>query len=157
MKGEVIFYLLICIFGWGLSVFTMGFLGKTLSFETAMFYQNIGAFCIGIVFNFIQWISTGVFVEVGWRWDFFFAAVNGLFFAAADISYYQLSKTGLDISSIGPMSSLYILVPVVLGVLFLKESFTLKKFLGVCLALGAIYLLGSEEHHSPPKNELHQV
>jgi transporter family protein len=52
---------------------------------------------------------------------------------------------GMSVSVLGPVTALYIVVPAVLGVLCLGETFTLRKVVGLVLAVSAIYLLASEE------------
>eukprot|EP01118_Nematostelium_gracile_P020456 TRINITY_DN9922_c0_g1_i1.p1 TRINITY_DN9922_c0_g1~~TRINITY_DN9922_c0_g1_i1.p1 ORF type:complete len:160 (-),score=26.46 TRINITY_DN9922_c0_g1_i1:88-567(-) len=144
-------YLTVCIFGWGMSVFIMGFLGKTLPFETAMFYQTIGSMTLTLMINVSNYASTGKFVPLTLSRGHVYAMINGMIFAMADISYYKLGKTGLDISSIGPMSALYIFVPVILGVFVLGEPFTIRKALGLLMAFGSIFLLASDHHNEAPE------
>lgn len=43
MELITVLYFLVCVSGWGLSSFLMGFLGKTLPFETGMLYQFLGS------------------------------------------------------------------------------------------------------------------
>lgn len=50
-----------------------------------------------------------------------------------------------DVSLLGPVSSLYILTPVCLGVLVLNEPLSFRKVLGVALALLAMYVLSTAE------------
>lgn len=52
----------------------------------------------------------------------------------------------MSVSTLGPLSSLYICIPVVLGITVLKEPVTAKKLLGLLFAVAAIYLLSSAEH-----------
>lgn len=47
------------------------------------------------------------------------------------MAYYKLSESGMDVSVIGPISSLYTLVPAVLGVLILKEQMSTRKLCGM--------------------------
>ena len=53
--------------------------------------------------------------------------------------------TPQDVSLIGPVSSLYILVPVTLGVSVLGEPFSFRKALGIALALLAMYVLSTAD------------
>jgi uncharacterized membrane protein len=70
----------------------------------------------------------------------------------ADIAYYkvldffltfsQLSSGGMEVSTLGPLSSLYVVVPVLLGITLLHEHLTASKTLGLICAGAAVYLLG---------------
>ncbi len=65
-----------------------------------------------------------------------------------DIDINQLSGLGMAVSTLGPLSSLYVVLPIVLGITILKEPVTPKKALGLILAVSAIYVLSSAEHES---------
>lgn len=151
-------YFLGCFFGWGFSTFIMGYLGKVMSFETAIFYNFIGMglFTLIIIPK----------IQLGWSSYHVWAIINGVAFTVADYSYYrvcvlpsihmnhlQLSRSGLDVSTLGPLTSLYVLMPIMLGIVFLREPVTLKKAIGIILAIVAIYLLSSEEHASNNETE----
>ncbi len=71
-----------------------------------------------------------------------FAALNGTFAGVAFI----LFSTGLEdveASTAKPALVLSMLVAVVLGVVVLAEPVTLRKFVGVALAMVAVYLLST--------------
>lgn len=51
----------------------------------------------------------------------------------------------MSVSVLGPVTALYIIVPAVLGVVLLGENITLRKGVGIAMAMIAIYLLASEE------------
>lgn len=53
--------------------------------------------------------------------------------------YYLLSRA--EVSSISPLTALYPALAVILGFIFLSESITLTKIIGIILSLAAIYLL----------------
>jgi len=117
----------------------MGYLGKqNISFETCLFYQGIAAAIVG---------ATVVFwVDFGFTLNHFFAILNGISFTLADLSYYMLSRSGMSVSTLGPLSSLYVCVPVVLGIALLHEEVTSTKMIGLMSAIAAVYLLSSAEH-----------
>ena len=53
--------------------------------------------------------------------------------------YFLLSRT--EVSTISPLTALYPALTVLLGIIFLHESITLTKLIGIILSLIAIYLL----------------
>jgi len=143
-----IVYFLGCTAGWGFSTFIMGFLGKeTIAFETLLFYQGLGALFVGF--------SVVHKVEFGFSTNHLLAVLNGLSFSLADLSYYLLSRAGMSVSILGPMSSMYVVIPMILGVTLLKEPLTFKKVLGLVCAMAAIYFLSSAEHEHEPVATAH--
>lgn len=78
-----IIYFMGCTLGWGFSTFIMGFLGKEdISYETAMFYQSIGAALVG---------SSVIFkVNFGLTSNHLLAICNGIAFSMADLAYYMV-------------------------------------------------------------------
>jgi hypothetical protein len=78
-------YFLGCTLGWGFSTFIMGFIGKeNIAFETALFYQSIGAVLIGVS---VIWR-----VEFGMSYNHMLCILNGISFTLADLSYYMVSR-----------------------------------------------------------------
>jgi len=146
MNWEAIWFLM-CVIGWGMSSFLMGYVGKELPYQTALFYQMIGVT--------IMTILNGQGIQVGLTSAHVAALMNGIFFTIADIAYYKLSESGMDVSTLGPLTSLYVVIPAILGVLILKEPITTRKVIGLFLAITALYLLSSSEPHVP--NELSKI
>jgi len=66
--------------------------------------------------------------------------VAGMFGAFGFCFFYMALQKGLA-SNIIPVTSLYIVVAVILAFVFLHEPFTVKKAIGILLAVVAIYLL----------------
>jgi len=138
-------FVLCCFFGWGFSTFIMGFLGKVISYETALFYNLIGvALCNLLIAHRVNF---------GMSANHFWAILNGVAFTLADFAYYKLSKGGMHVSTLGPLTSLYVLMPIILGIVVLKEPITTRKVVGFVLAITAIYILSTE--HEP--EEIHHV
>jgi hypothetical protein len=61
----------------------MGYLGKVMSFENALFYNLVGVAMCNIFL--IPKIS------IGWSANHFWAIMNGVAFTVADFSYYRVS------------------------------------------------------------------
>lgn len=77
-----LFYVVCCFLGWGSSTFIMGFLGKVINFETALFYNLVGvALCNVLIVHKVSF---------GWTNNHIWAIVNGIAFTLADFAYYQV-------------------------------------------------------------------
>jgi len=134
--------------GWGFSTFIMGFTGKYVPYPTALFCNMLGMVIVNAFFvNSLQWAITPYH---------FVAVLAGVLITVADLGYYKLADSGMDVSIVGPISSLYILVPALLGVVILKEPLSSRKVIGVLLALLAMYFLSTSDNspHVPSKEAL---
>ena len=127
-------YLLACMLMWGLAVFGMNLAGKQLDPMTVAAFNMFGYFLVGaIVFPQASFSLT---------WHHAIAVVVGSMFVLGNMAFYKLSPAG-DVSTLAPLTGLYVMIPVVLGLLFLGEPLTLRKGAGAVLAGVAIYLLSS--------------
>eukprot|EP01116_Phalansterium_solitarium_P025673 TRINITY_DN9935_c0_g1_i1.p1 TRINITY_DN9935_c0_g1~~TRINITY_DN9935_c0_g1_i1.p1 ORF type:complete len:187 (+),score=16.11 TRINITY_DN9935_c0_g1_i1:119-679(+) len=133
-----LFYFLVVTGGWGFSTFIMGFIGKRMTFETALVYTFVGFALVSL--------ATANRVQHGLSIFHFWAVLNGISQAVADLFYYKLSDRGMSVSTLGPLTSTFVIVPTVLGILLLKESVSKKKILGLVLGIAAAYLLAAAEH-----------
>eukprot|EP00027_Filamoeba_sp_ATCC50430_P011246 CAMPEP_0168562276 /NCGR_PEP_ID=MMETSP0413-20121227/12037_1 /TAXON_ID=136452 /ORGANISM="Filamoeba nolandi, Strain NC-AS-23-1" /LENGTH=128 /DNA_ID=CAMNT_0008593693 /DNA_START=265 /DNA_END=648 /DNA_ORIENTATION=+ len=119
-----------------------------MNFQTGMFYQMLGVALMNIFFLFQ--------VNFTFTRGHFWAIVNGIAFTVADIAYYKLSRSGVDVSTLGPLTSLYVVVPILLGVTVLKEPVTPKKAVGLFLAVIAIYILSTAEEEVDSMQDTHR-
>jgi len=126
----------LCISGWGFGVFLMAHLGRTLGMGTILVGNLIG-YAIAIALLARN-------VNVGWTWNHLLAVVTAISFVLANFAYYRLSHGGEEVTILAPLSSLYVLVAVVLGVLVWHEPITLRKGLGILLGVAAMVLLSWE-------------
>jgi len=131
-------YMIVVFFGWGLSTFINGLIGRELPLPNALCCNLFGAFLVNLYFisRGLTWTKNPLYLG---------AIAAGVLFVLADLCYYQLSKSGLPLSSLGPITSLYILVPIGLGTCILKERLNNKKLLGVLCAVSALFFLSGEE------------
>eukprot|EP01116_Phalansterium_solitarium_P011405 TRINITY_DN27070_c0_g1_i1.p1 TRINITY_DN27070_c0_g1~~TRINITY_DN27070_c0_g1_i1.p1 ORF type:complete len:184 (+),score=27.49 TRINITY_DN27070_c0_g1_i1:171-722(+) len=142
-------YFFIVVSGWGFSTFIMGYIGKRITFETAMLYNTFGFAIVAVL--------TANKADHGLTLDHTFAIMNGASFALADLCYYLMSSRGMSVSTLGPLTSMYVVVPTVLGLGLLHEHISAKKLLGMTLAFVAMYVLAIAEHddedHAPKDDE----
>jgi drug/metabolite transporter (DMT)-like permease len=58
------------------------------------------------------------------------------------MGYYELSVNGAEASLLSPLLGLYVIIPTLIGLIFLKERKTPLKLLGVLLGGISVLLLG---------------
>ncbi|MBI4531265.1 MAG: EamA family transporter [Candidatus Latescibacteria bacterium] len=125
-------YTLICILMWGIAVFVMKLAGTRLDPVTTVVFNMFGYVIMGsFLLPHASFTLTRAHV---------LAVVIGPLFIAGNMAFYKLSQAN-DISTIAPLTALNVVIPIILGILFLGEPLTLRKGLGILLAVGAIYLL----------------
>ena len=133
---KTMFLFALCISGWGVGAFLMAHLGRTLGMGTILVCNLIG-YAIAIAFLARN-------ASLGWTWDHLLAVVTAICFVLANFAFYRLSQGGEEVTILAPLSSLYVLVAVVLGVLVWHEPITLRKGLGILLGVLAMILLSWE-------------
>jgi transporter family protein len=140
MTPTNIFYCFVVFMGWGLSSFIMGLIGRDVPHQSALVCNMLGAFLVNAV-----WFILNRGINFSFSSYHLGAILSGTLFTVADLCYYRLSKAGMPVSVLGPVTSLYIIVPILLGALFLKEALTLRKLVGIAFGLAALWLLSAEE------------
>ena len=129
-------YLAICMLMWGLATFTMKVAGQHLDPMTVVVYNLLGYFLVGAFllptasYGFSRYHAMGIAI--------------GALFVLGNMAFYKLSQT-VQVSALVPLTSLYVVIPVLLGILALGEHLTPRKGIGILLAVAAIYLLSSAE------------
>ena len=130
--------LLVCFFGWGFAVYLMTHVAKDDLGIAAILFYNLFGYAAANLFV----ISN---VKFGWSWSHFLTVLIGVLFVIANFAYYKLSEMGGQASVLAPLTALYVVVPVLLGALILKEPLSARKLAGIALAVVAIILLSSED------------
>jgi len=130
-----VLYFSICFFGWGIAILLMTIIGKNLEHKTTLVCNLIGYLVVNVFI--LQKAKLGLTLHHG------MAVFVGVLFVASNLAYYKLSEMGGQASVLGPLTGLYVLVPVVLGPVFLEEKLTPRAWVGIVFAVLAIYLLSS--------------
>jgi len=130
-----VLYFSICFFGWGLAILLMTIIGKKLPHSTTLICNLIGYLLVNVFI--LHKAKLGLTLHHG------MAVFVGVLFVASNLAYYKLSEMGGQASVLGPLTGLYVLVPVVLGPVFLQEKLTPRAWVGVVFAVVAIYLLST--------------
>ena len=125
-------YLAVCMLMWGLATFTMKVAGQRLDPMTVAAYNVFGYLAVAVFlfprasFGLTRYHLMGIGI--------------GAMFVVGNMAFYKLSQT-VQVSTLVPLTALYVIVPVLLGVLALGEALSLRKAFGVLLGLVAVYLL----------------
>lgn len=129
----------ICVLAWGISIFLMTFIvkgPKGLSLGTILVY-NLAGYAIGIGLLARN-------VDIGLSRNHLLAVLISLLYVAANYSYYRLSQAGHQVTILVPLTGLYVVVSVLLGIVLMHEPMTFRKGLGIVLAVAAAILLTTE-------------
>ncbi|MBI4641578.1 MAG: EamA family transporter [Candidatus Tectomicrobia bacterium] len=117
-----------------------GFIGKIGSESVGRYpYVVISYLTVTVIAWIFMIFSSGP--SFSFSLKLFYPVIGGLFTALAILSYFKAIET-VPVSLVTPLISLYPALTVVLSLLFLGESLSTTKILGVVLALIAGVLLG---------------
>ena len=122
---------------WGTANFLMKVVGVRMDAGSAVIGIVIGYAIAGFT---VSAIDGG---RLAWSGSLIASMVIGAFYIVGNWAYVKLARTE-DVSTMAPVASLNIAIPIVLGVLLLGEPLTARKLLGIFFAVVAIYLLASK-------------
>ncbi len=123
-----------CVLGWGVAVFLMGYVSRTLNLGTILVCNLVG-YAAGIAI-----LARGV--HMAWTWNHLLAALLSVCMVVANAAYYRLSHGGEQATILAPLTSLYVVVTVVLSLLLIQgETMTPRRLAGIALAVVAAVLL----------------
>ena len=126
-------YAYIALVGWGLWAIGSKLLTKHLNAESLTFWISSSSFFVlAIVLFFKKSLVVNQYS--------LYALPVGLFSLLAILAFYQALKTG-PTSVVVCLTNLYLIFPVLFGIIFLKEAITFPKVLGIILAITASILL----------------
>jgi len=128
---------LLALFSFGL----WGFFSKLalgyVDSKSALIFQTIGVLIIGsITLSLIHFKPATDMKGIG------FGLLTGIAYGIGCLFYLIAADKG-KISTVVTMTALYPIVTLILSYLFLHEAINLKQFLGILLALVAIFLMSS--------------
>lgn len=127
----------VCFLGWGLAVFLMTFVTRTLNQGTILLCNLVGYSLV------IAWFARSADMRLSWAHAL--AVFIGVLFVFSNLAYYKLSSMGGQASVLAPLTGLYVVVAALLGVGLLGEPMTARKCLGIALAGVAIFLLAGPD------------
>ena len=128
--------------GWLVVVLTtFGAAGFLLKIVSTRLDNSSGA--LGIVAGYViagTILGLGGGGKLGLSWAYMGAGTIGAAYIIGNWAFLRLAQTE-EISVLAPLANLSIVVPIVLGMLLLGESFTVRKVVGIAFALVAMILL----------------
>lgn len=126
-------YALIALILWGLWAFFPKILIYNMKTELLALYTTLGSFIAIIIYTLVR---TKLTVDLNSFW----AILIGVIGMIGTFSFYVALFKG-PVSIVVPWTGLYIIIPVILGFIFLKEPLTINHIIGIILALLAIFFL----------------
>ncbi|MCS7258722.1 MAG: EamA family transporter [candidate division WOR-3 bacterium] len=126
-------YSAIALIFWGLWAYFSKILAYYIKTEHLAFYTTLGSF---IAITLYAGFRTKIVFNEYSLW----AIVVGAIATIGTFAFYAAMVRG-PLTVVITVSNLYIIIPIILGVIFLKEALTFKHFLGIILALIGIVLL----------------
>lgn len=109
--------------------------------------QNLGPYT-SLVFSLPGYIAVIAFIASKANYSLsknhWVAMAVGVLYMISNLSYYKLCET-VDVSKLAPVTAMYVVIPVILGWVLLKEPVTIQKIVGIILAGAALCLLTAHE------------
>ena len=135
-SGLTFVYFFMAFFGWGFDVFFMTLMGMTPHHSAVVLVHACGLVS-GTIVLVPSYGDLSLYLTLGHYLNF----AAGIFSVCGSMLYFALSGIQRDSSLVAPLSSLYIIWPVVWGLSFLHDVVTIGKILGIIVALFAILLM----------------
>jgi len=135
---------IIAIFCWGLAMFLPKVAGQNLSPAGVVVCNAIGY--LGLMPFVVRLIEPR---DLQLRTDHLWGILIGMLYIGGNLAYYRLLVTGA-VSRYGPLTALYVALPVLLGTILLRERLSPQQWAGVAMALAAGYLLSIPAPTEPP-------
>ena len=130
-----------CMGAWGLATLLMKVAGQRLGPYTCSVFALPGYVLVGLLLagraDYRITPYHGVAVAIG------------AMYMLGNMAFYRLCETQ-DLTLLAPITSLNILLPILLGWVLLGEAFSLRRILGVALAVAAVLLLTWPQHKAAP-------
>jgi len=138
MDQKTLFLILIVLIGWGGGAILEKFATNRLGANPVIFWNVVGYAIVSVIFVLFLLKPQELFAKdpMGIVW----ALVSGVVGAIGGIAYFML-LANKDASMVVPATAIYPAVTAVLAFIFLRESLTLTKIIGIILATVAVYLL----------------
>jgi drug/metabolite transporter (DMT)-like permease len=125
-----------CIVAWGVAIFLMKLAGSAIGPYTSIVFTLPGSI---LAAAFVM--PKADYTPSKWHW---IPPTVGVLYVVGNLAFYKLCAT-TDISRLGPATSLYVAIPIVLGWMVLREPVTMQRVIGIVLAAAALYFLTAPE------------
>ncbi len=137
MDTTTLFLAVLSLFGWGVGSFISKIATNTLG-EKAVFWDLIGYFPAIVLYSLFIFRAKDIFSAD--RPGIFYALLAGALGSVGVVCFYLL-LTKKDASSAVPLTALYPALTAILAIIFLRESLTWIKAVGILLSAIALVLL----------------
>lgn len=131
-------FVILCVLGWGISIICGAKARQSLSSPATIVFEALGA-AFWLAFWLRALLPTDKQLGTGHAW----AVAAGLFGVLGTYGFYLIMNT-TQLSRMVPLTSLYVVLPVLFGAVAWRERLTPAQYAGVILALCAGYLLAVE-------------
>ena len=121
---------------WGTATYLLKFVGMRLDHSSGALGIVIGYVITGLL------PGAGGGGKLGMSWGYVGAFATGACYIIGNWAFMRLGRLE-DVSVIAPITSLSVLIPILLGLILLGEPMTLRKGIGIFLALIATVLLAT--------------
>lgn len=134
---------LLALLSWGIWAVLGKVIGDALSGAQTQALSTIGMLPVILLLMFSKRIHSPGPRKRG----SIYALAAGVCGCAGNVIYYEILKSGEKASTVVPLTALYPLITILLAVILLKEKLNRIQFIGVLLALIAIYLFNVQTAH----------
>jgi len=128
-------YALITVVAWGLWAFLPKIATRYISPSSALIYEIVAGIAMGIVL--LRTLKTRLPIK---ERGSIYAFVNGIV-AYIGVLLYLLAISRQDAIIVAPLSATYPITTLILGSVLLREKYRKLNYVGIFLALFAIYLI----------------
>jgi bacterial/archaeal transporter family protein len=123
-----------CMAAWGMAVFLMKLAGDRLGPYTSAVFALPGYILVGL---FVAGKADYRIVPAHG-----IAVAIGALYMLGNMAFYKLSAN-TDVTTLAPITSVNIVIPIILGWCLLHEPFTPRRVAGIVFAIVAVYLLSA--------------
>lgn len=134
MRRGWLWWTLLAVLCWGVWAIIFKFIGNALTAEQAQALSTIGLLPVIAML----WPRAGKIKGISRKGEWL-AFVAGILTCVGNIAYYWVLNSGLQAVQVVPLTALYPLVTVLLGLLVLREKLSAWQTAGVFLAMLAIF------------------
>jgi transporter family protein len=128
---------LLTLLAWGLWAFLPKLATKYIDPQSAMVYQALGGVLVGLVVL----ISLKFQVQFNIPGFTLSLAIGILGFFGAFMYLVAVSRGPLTL--VAPVTALYPMIAILLGIIFFQEALSIKQGIGIALSLVSIYLIST--------------
>lgn len=128
-------YFALAVLGWGVGIFLMKIATQHIDNWTAVVFNLPGYLMVGLLLvPKVKWSG------FTWTTGHTVAIAVGACYVIANWGFYRVVEQS-EVSTLAPMTGLYMAIPVILGALVLGERPTTVQYCGILLAVLAVVLL----------------